>query len=122
MDNTLLNILRDAKKLISNKNNWCQHAGALDKNGECVYSLNEEAVKFCVLGAINRACNKHIPTINSQYNSIVSKLLQYLNKFSYRLYKKPYVIEVNDYSSHEDVIKVLTEALKEKEKENNNEE
>lgn len=49
-------ILIYARTLLENPNNWTQGAWARDKDGYLITYAHDDAVAFCSLGAINKAC------------------------------------------------------------------
>lgn len=51
----LLEILKRAKDRLSKKSNWCQYALATNPHGTVVPEINPDAVRWCLLGALDIA-------------------------------------------------------------------
>ena len=52
-----LELLRRAKRLIKNKNNWCQGYYARDSDGQIVEANTPEARQWCATGALMKIGN-----------------------------------------------------------------
>ncbi len=90
--------------IIQNKDNWCRRAMSRDKdNNMCISIFDEEAVKFCVLGAVYKINSSDITITISLLNELASK-----EGFIFG------IDELNDHSSHEFVIKFLKNCIKRK--------
>lgn len=50
------------KSLLPNAGSWCQRRFASDKSNQVVAIANEQAVKFCFVGAVRRAIHKELIT------------------------------------------------------------
>lgn len=52
-------ILKEAKKLIENPENWTQHAYARTKHDQIIHVNSPLACKFCSLGAVEYLCDSN---------------------------------------------------------------
>lgn len=98
MRNKPKSILKKAKKLI--KKGWCKGAFARTASGESVPSDSPDAVKFCAIGAVNRA------RLALKYGSIDKRAA--LNLLPCNL------TQINDFSTttEEDILNIFDEAIK----------
>lgn len=51
-------ILMAARDIIKDEKNWCKLHSAVDQMGNDVSSISNDAVRFCVIGSLNRAAYK----------------------------------------------------------------
>lgn len=80
-------------KLLSDKTKWIQYNAAKDKNGQVIFSEDEAAAKWCLLGAIWKC-------YGSTDNNIEDKVRRHIGC--------P-ISEFNDSSQYKDVMKVAKE-------------
>ena len=81
-------------ELLKTKDQWCQHKLAVNDLGNEVDSLDTDAVKWCLMGAIEKCFSER----KKVYKTIVSLI-------------KPFtcVSDFNDESTFKDVKKVIKE-------------
>lgn len=96
-------ILRAAKKLIENENNWIKGAFALDDEDNEVLGNDKKACKFCSLGALQ--CVQNTRELPSLY------LRDAANTTS--------VSRFNDDHSHQEVMEMFDKAIALAEKDEN---
>jgi hypothetical protein len=86
-----------AHEVISTKDKWCKYNIALCRQGGGVYPCSEHAVRWCAVGAMQKAY-----TDLAVYNEMSQKLLDFISS-------KGFVsISVwNDNSTYSEVVKVL---------------
>jgi hypothetical protein len=53
----LVQVLKDTRSILEKPNSWGRRCIALDNLGKPVYPTEAHASRFCVVGAIARACN-----------------------------------------------------------------
>lgn len=97
-------ILKKAKEVISNKNNWCQEILCADDNYNGVDI--EKATKFCAYGALSKVLNNSKPVI---YNIFVN----YLRDASNELFNTTVVSLVNDSPKygHKCILEIYDKAI-----------
>jgi hypothetical protein len=99
-------VMVDARQLISDYNNWCQGAFALDANGRPVRPCDMRAVKWSMMGAIGRVSNP--------FGIISGRILQYINAYlTYRFPDQEFGCagEFNDYVHHDCVLSFMDEVI-----------
>lgn len=79
--------LRSARALISNPDNWCRNALAVDKSGKLVMPKSRTAVKFCAVGAIEKFGISRERLLRASW---------LLGEFS--------PVDFNDYNTHDSVL------------------
>lgn len=95
-----LEVLREARELIADPERWTRGAGARDANGSSVHPRAEEAVRWCAIGAIDRADP-----------SIISDALDALHAVT-----RGEVETVNDRGGHKRVLALFDRAIRATEK------
>ena len=98
-------VLQCAFTLIKEEENHCRHTYATDASGRPVGSRASEAVRFCLIGAVDRA-RYILASANEDYNLAMAAL----DMAARKLFDLS-VPEVNDELGHEAVKAVLNEAL-----------
>jgi len=98
-----MSILKEAKALIKNPENWCVQSYARDKHGSPVMVGDSRAVKFCSLGAL---CIVGVRSANAEK----TKAKAYLNTAAKRIAQKS-MIQANDHVGHEKVMEIFDLAI-----------
>ena len=93
--------LQTVRQKISNPQHWTKGAFARDSNGMAVMELNEEAVCWCIMGAVFACDNTNDQFVDGVY--IVSQLIFTMGY--------PTVSSFNDSSTHEQVLSMLDAAI-----------
>jgi hypothetical protein len=119
---TTLEILTQARELISNPARWTQHALARDANGDShplahpyhdhphwdgIRGYDSEACSWCALGAIEKVSNA---SLNTDSNSPPPARLA-LHRAAEKLYSLS-TPEVNDTLGHAEVLNIYDRAIK----------
>lgn len=102
----VMDLLREARALISDPDKWTQGALARNAHGSEVAHYSPDACKWCAVGAISRVAasnNASYDTEMSAYSSLVQA--------SRRLFYSDAVGEVNDTHSHTDVLALFDRAI-----------
>lgn len=55
---TIVDVLKRALKILSNRGSWTKEVGARNKANESVSSYDPNACKFCAIGAVYRAAHE----------------------------------------------------------------
>lgn len=105
-----LNMLVEARKLISNKENWTQGAYAQDSKGRPVTGRSPYATCFCAFGAIDKIAEMAFNPVKS-----IRSQLEYLDLFTEDIG----VIKYNDSHTHEEVLSLFDKAIEQVKKELN---
>ena len=96
--------LREACNLIKDERCWAREYLALDKHGSIVIPISDEAVMWCALGAIERACNRFDEVSLKDLSEMVRREIPKCNKHTS-------LGEFNDESDHADVIALFDKAI-----------
>jgi len=99
---TTLQLLKDARDLISDPAKWTQGSFAKDEQGNIVDAMDSTAVRWCMMGAL---C--HCPARNETY----TRAIDYIRK-----YTSCGIAWYNDHSSHPQVLKLFDKAIADAEK------
>jgi len=83
---------QEAFKLVKNPNTWCQDSSAVDASGKECHPLDDEAMRFCSIGALRRACK----TANTWLTGVIYDRLTFGLPTGLGCF--------NDTSSHSEVI------------------
>ena len=99
--NQIVEVLKAARNLLSNPDHWIKGTLAKNSEGIAVTPLADDAVCWCLEGAIERVAPKFNVAPQAIYEEI-RKTLRYGLIFSF-----------NDksYTTHEDVMKVLSDTI-----------
>ncbi len=95
---TALDVVREVRVLLSDRNKWTQSKIAADVNGYLTPSDSPAACKWCLRGAINKVCNQKAELI-----AATVALLSPHTRHS--------LTAVNDYEGYDTVLAVLDKAL-----------
>ncbi len=107
---TITELLIEAKKLISNPENWIQTGFAKDQNNRPTEATASDAVKFCSVGAIRHAvhfCSPWLPT-NAAYSTAAIAAVEALKS----VIGVFYIYRWNDTVTHAQVMTAFDEAIK----------
>lgn len=99
---TKLDVLKAARKLIVNKENWSQEYFARDLLGKSTCLLSSSATSFCLIGAICKAANiDPIGEMDEElaYEDYMQFIGAYINGQDPTIY--------NDHSEHTDVLALM---------------
>lgn len=100
MKKTVLSSLKEARRLIEHKKNWCKEVLAKDRRGMVVRWDNSHAIKFCIIGAVQRACNSSISPLRES-------CLKQLRKFCPTFWLTDY----NDEFTHKDILTLFDRSI-----------
>lgn len=100
MADKLLEILVNARKLIEKEENWTQATMARTADDKPVYTTHPEAMKFCALGAINKAGRL------ASYESVMSACALLRDTLG-----RKDVVDFNDSHTHREVIELFDKAI-----------
>lgn len=100
-------IAKKARALIEDPNNWTQGAYATDKDGVALdQPLDDEAVCFCMIGAIRRAEGNPREEVTRQNIPLLWGVLEDM------VGEYQYPHEYNDTHAHDEVLAFLDKAIK----------
>lgn len=97
-------ILKDARALISDEKNWTRDAYAFDERGEEQGCPNQHSVCFCSVGALARAARV---TPGEIERSEVVKAILAVGNFE----EVGYLVEFNDSRTHAEVLTLFDRAI-----------
>lgn len=77
---TALDILKDARQLISKEYNWCKYDMAKMPSGPSItcldyigcFETHPDACKWCSIGAIKKSCEQTMSVIDTQWDEYLS--------------------------------------------------
>ena len=96
-------VLKRARELISDENNWCKGALSRDKNGEDVWVSTEHACSWCASGAIIYAA-KELGVSEKGRISIMDMMKIFIGRHQF-------LSQFNDNSTHAEVLAAFDRAL-----------
>jgi hypothetical protein len=99
----VLQVLRQARELISDPKHWTQKACARDVNGEHIDIFSPDAVCFCVGGAIERVSKTGCREAYLLLDQVAEKLTDEKSAYPY--------LDVNDKLGHEATLVMLDGAI-----------
>lgn len=94
-----------ARALIEKPENWTRHAFARDEKGETVEIGSDKAVSYCMIGALWRAYNAEEDMTKARPAQDV------LHRAAEQVTGEPSILLVNDFGTHEQVIRVFDAAI-----------
>jgi len=97
---TSVEILKQARELISDPSHWTQEAFARNKNGKACACLEEEGVKWCARGAIYK--------IGENIITVTALPLMFLDRATGDEQTATYF---NDTKTHKDVLELFDAAI-----------
>lgn len=98
-------IMKDARALITNEGNWIKGKYAADKDGRGVRPLSEDAVCFCMLGAIRKVIGCHTETeAKRKAKDLWEGLRMNLPEYCQSNYDEPVIHRLNDIGGHAAVL------------------
>ncbi len=100
-------ILKNARDLISNKENWCRGSFAKDAGGNDIFYGSKEATQFCMIGAFQKQNTSFLQKVS---DDCLLYICRNINIHSYINMMKNLSI-FNDSHSHEEVIEVYNKAI-----------
>lgn len=104
-DMSIKDKLIEARALIEKPENWTQGAFARDEKGEAVEIGSDKAVSYCMIGALWRACNAGEDRTKARPAQDV------LHKAAEQVTGDSSILLVNDFGTHEEVIRVFDAAI-----------
>ena len=99
-------VLARARALVANPDTWTQGATARDARGRRVEPEDDEAVRFCLIGALHRACAEVVAPLGV-YNRASARL----EAASFALGKRGAVSIVNDTEGHAGALALIDAAI-----------
>lgn len=111
-----LEIIKEARSIIENEKNWTKNLMARTKDGNLVQSYSEEAVCWCMAGALHRAFNKFQlygeykgTTIVEEFNNIIKN--QNTNSNGTPIHLNVSAFNDDPDTTHEDVLRVFDRVI-----------
>ena len=104
-----IDVLRAAKKRISNPKRWCKDHSALDRFGNGAGADSTDAVRWCASGAIHKELMEHGGSV-SYYG--YDALIHSMNLLAIRRFGRS-LETVNDFIGRKEAIKVFDDAIAE---------
>lgn len=109
-----LEILKEARELISDKNRWCPGSLASDSAFSTVAPNDESATRWCAIGSIRKIMN----SANQDYTNdpVEAKIRSLLNKVGEEVTSDMYnscitISLINDFQGHSAVLKCFDLAI-----------
>lgn len=115
--NTVPEVLRQAKALISNRQNWTQQCEARNKDLQPCPPNHPDAVAFCISGAVHRVCGLDCDDPNESLPKykVSQKACDILQEAVIRItdgQREDYTVEhYNDTHTHRQVLQVIDAAI-----------
>jgi hypothetical protein len=111
----VIDILQRARARIATPETWCQGTNAKDDTNHMVSSCSDEAVQWCLFGALIRECdlferNGAVMKADPVATRLYSTCGAFINTKAFAL-KACDGIRINDSLSHRDVIGFLDEVI-----------
>jgi hypothetical protein len=97
-----LQLLKDARALITPENAWTQGANARDANDKQVFARSPDAVSFCMFGALVRADPTFVGDLSPELSAAITCL---------RFIDEAEVIHFNDWHLYKDAITQFDNAI-----------
>lgn len=106
-----LSTLKIAKDIIKHEENWCQDYYAQDINNKFVEPLSDSACRWCVLGAVIKACSNEFENgCDGELHPCVQEAYKYLEISSQDIFEVPASI-ANDLYGHEAILNLYNYAI-----------
>lgn len=104
-------VLVEVRQLLGNKENWTQGVMARDIEGGGVSAWSNEAVCWCLAGALSYVTRFDVPDIRPMAAVALAVAIKALGKPIYETYPTDIVISFNDGTWHVEVLEVLDKAI-----------
>lgn len=110
---TALDVLKKARKLISNRENWIKGYSARDREGNCTSSAGAKAYSFCSTGALWAVVKNQNEDLYYEPRNLLQSEIRKLPKQHYYS-----VVDFNDdpKTTHKQVLSIFDRAIKRLEK------
>ena len=113
--NQIRNTLSRALSIIENPNNWIKNTEAIDANKESVLPEDPTAVKYCLIGALEKSSYELFPDI-TRYAIVVEAEKQIEDMIEKIPTIKEYLLGLEEFNDapetkHEDVIHILEKTI-----------
>jgi hypothetical protein len=112
MNHRPVDVLKQAKKIISDPAHWTQRSFARNKDGKVAVVASSDAISFCALGAMRRASYElgyPLPAGHFLYEAPMTAI-KLLEQAALNLYRTP-ISNVNDNFGYKEVMKCFDRAI-----------
>ena len=98
-DLMIRDVLKEARRLITQKKMWNQHQRALDKDGYWVNPCSPNAVCWCPIGAIEKVCTDSNQVMINSVAMVLEEVME------------GNIVLFNDTRSHREVLRAFDHAI-----------